>query len=172
MKTSEIKIFDIKSEDPDDHWSHLNVSGKRVLDLGCGRWDATDLSKTTPMYFLSKGAEFVLGIDKSQDEITFFKDKNIDRTDFIQLTVKEIKTLINLINLYNIQTIKMDIEGQEKIIFEGSAEDFKSIENVAIEYHIGIDANLLKNKLVEFGFIITHIGNLWIDNMGVIFAKK
>jgi len=172
MRVGTIKLFDIKSEDPEDHWSYLRVNNKRVLDLGCGRWETADFNRTTPIYFLSKGAKFVVGVDINQDEIDFFKDKNIDKTDFIQLNVNNIKTLTDLINLYNIQTIKMDIEGHERIILDGLAEDFKSIENIAIEYHIGADVDSIKNKLEEFGFTITHVGKLWVENMGVIFSEK
>jgi hypothetical protein len=164
--------FDIKSEDPMDHWSFLNVKNKRVLDLGCGRWEAKELEKTTPLYFLASGAAAVVGVDINEEEISFFKDQNISNTEFICVNLDSIDKLMSIINQYKIQSIKMDIEGHEGIILNASTEDFKDIESIAIEYHITVPSYPLIQKLKEFGFTIKYLGKLWVENMGVIFAEK
>jgi len=172
MKINILREFTIHSESPREHWMYLDVCGKRVLDCGCGRWDAVDKSDFTPIYFLNQGAEYIIGIDISQAEINFYNSEKISNSTFILDNLNTADKLINIINEYKIQTIKMDIEGNEKILFDVQKKDFIVIEQIAVEYHLSISKDELLAKLVELGFKDFTIGYLWIQGMGVIFAKK
>lgn len=172
MNNNIIKEYKILSESPSDHWPFLEVQGKRVLDCGCGRWDAKNKEEYTPVYFLEKGADYVVGVDISLEEIRYYQEQNIPNSIFIADSLNTSKKLVSLINDYKIQAIKMDIEGWEKIIFDTSSDDFSNISQIAIEYHMGVSKDNLLCKLVELGFREFIIGYLWIDGMGVIFAKR
>jgi predicted rRNA methylase YqxC with S4 and FtsJ domains len=66
----------VNNENPNEHWEFINVNGKTVLDLGCGRWEHVEYRDpnwpTTPEYWTQKGANQVIGIDADQNEIDWF----------------------------------------------------------------------------------------------------
>lgn len=169
IKTDE---FNIMSENPEDHWSKLDVCGKNVLDLGCGRWEASSFEETTPNFFLNQKANKVVGVDIEDNEIHFFTNINPPNCIFIKCDVSNADTLISLIKKYEIEVIKMDIEGNEIILKDIEIKDFKNISSIAVEYHLNVDKNLLVETLANLGFKNYKHGKLWVNGMGVIFATR
>lgn len=169
-----MKEFEIKSEDPAIHWPAdiINVDGKNVLDLGCGRWESKSFNDSTPGYFLEQGARNVYGVDSSEDEIKYFRSIHCNNAKFACLKVETKDQLIAMINHFNIDVIKSDIEGKELLFLQFTKEDVKNIQSFYIEYHGHPVRNYIKDKLLELGYNITHDGKLWIDGFGVLFANK
>ena len=164
--------FIISSESPAIHWPEINVNNKRVLDLGCGRWEATEIEETTPHYFLQQGAELVVGIDSSDEETQYFRNQKLPNTKFATLKIEHKDTLLQIIKHFNINVIKSDIEGKETLFLYLTKEDMSNIDTLYIEYHGQYIREQLEVKLPELGFNITKIGTLWLDGFGVIFADK
>lgn len=169
---NKISEFDIASENPKDHWDDLDVAGKNVLDLGCGRWDANSFEETTPYFFINKGASSVVGIDVVKEEVDFFKSKQLTNCTFIECSVRDKDTLLKLIADHKIDVIKMDIEGNEVILKDIEMKDFQNISSIAVEYHLNVDKNLLVETLANLGFKNYKHGKLWVNGMGVIFATR
>jgi SAM-dependent methyltransferase len=164
--------FTIPSESPSVHWPDINVKGKRVLDLGCGRWEATEVEETTPHYFLQEGAEFVAGVDSSEDETKYFRLQNLPNTKFATLKIEHKNTLLQIIENFNINVIKSDIEGKEILFLDCTKEELAKIDSLYIEYHGHYIREKLEDKLPALGFTIIKIGKLWVDGFGVIFAER
>jgi hypothetical protein len=71
----------------------------------------------------------------------------------------------------------MDIEGVESVLKDVQAEDWSSVEEVAIEYHNPECKKIITNKLTELGFTIFAINPFgwYVTNpniMGVLHAKR
>ena len=164
--------FNITNEDPIVHWPDINVKNKNVLDLGCGRWDATEQSKTTPIYFLDQGAKNVIGIDSSSAEVEYYQSLNLSNAKFFAESIQNSLLLKKIINENDINVIKSDIEGAEIIFLDFTQDDLKNVSSLYIEYHGHHIKNLLIPKIKNLGFIITKIGHLWIDGYGVLFCEK
>jgi hypothetical protein len=167
-----MKEFNIESEDPAVHWPGMNITGKNILDLGCGRWGETDQSKMTPIYFLNQGAKSVVGVDACINEINYFNSLNLPNTTFIFKGIEDAPTVISLIQKYKIDTIKCDIEGRETFILDLKKEDITNISTLYIEYHGDHIKHALVPKLIELGFTIPQIGYLWFPGYGVLFCEK
>ena len=165
----------VHSENPLEHWSDItDVTNKVVLDLGCG-WLFQPF-QSTPEYFISRGASRVVGIDASCGEIEkltktypdhFFACKEIKKPEDLQI----------LIGFCQPQVIKMDIEGYESVIDLMTAQDFSSVEEIAVEYHNPTCKRILLEKLPAFGFTVFAINQFgWfcldINQMGILHAKK
>jgi SAM-dependent methyltransferase len=175
--------FDINTEDSSDHWSPLLVSGKNVLDLGCGRWcsregswDNLNPNEFSPIWLANSGAKRVVGVDTSINEINYFNDLTKDRTDteftFIHQTINSSEQILDLITKYDINVIKCDIEGAETLFYSFTAADFNNIVSFALEYHNKDIKDNFLTKLPEWGFKVQTHGKLWIGDMGVLFAEK
>lgn len=165
----------VNSENPLEHWSDItNVQDKIVLDLGCG-WLFLDF-QSTPEYFLSRGASKIIGVDVSCSEIERLNQMYPDHR-FVCRPIKVKEDLIEMLETYRPQVIKMDIEGFESILNDMTAEQFASVEEIAIEYHNPDCKEILERKLPEFGFNIFAINQFgWFvtdtNIMGIMHAKK
>lgn len=165
----------VNSENPIEHWSDIeNVEGKIVMDLGCG-WLFQE-HESTPEYFINRGATHLIGVEASCGEIDKLKTLYPEQT-FICKTITSADDLVELFTTYSPQVIKMDIEGYESVIDNMSSEDWKSIEEIGVEYHNPTCKLILENKLVEFGFEITSINQFgWYvtdtNIMGILHAKR
>ena len=175
-QTSNIIEFKIESESSSQHWPYFNCSGKNVLDLGCGRWDVEVHEELSPIYFLNKGANKVVGIDSSVDEINYYnnyyKDNKPSNLFFENLKIEKTEDIKNLIEKYDINAIKCDIERYEILFYPLNEEDLKNIDVFALEYH---SPDICKDFLDYFNRlnynVIAH-GKLWFDGYGVLFAEK
>jgi hypothetical protein len=173
--------FNIESEDSSDHWRHLDPKGKNFLDLGCGRWCSREGSwdgllheEFSPIWIGENGANKVVGVDSSINEINYFNENNTDKDKFIFIheSINNEDQLKDLIKKYDINAIKCDIEGYEIHFLNFSKEDLKNINVFAVEYHSHDIKNKFTEKLNYWGFNIYAHGKLWIDGLGVLFAKK
>ena len=164
--------FKIESEDPLVHWPNINVTNKNVLDLGCGRWDETNQTKMTPLYFLSQGANNLIGIDSSIEEVRYFRSLNLSNAEFFAENIKDSSLVKLIIKQNDINVIKSDIEGKELLFLDFTVEDVTNISAIYVEYHGHYIKDLLIPKFVSIGFTITKIGHLWIDGFGVLFCEK
>ena len=167
-----MKEFKIESEDPVVHWPNIKVQGKNVLDLGCGRWDETDQSKMTPIYFLNQGAKSLIGVDSSVDEVKYFRSLNLPSASFFAENIKDVSLVRLIIQQNNINVIKSDIEGRELLFLDLTKDDVRDVSSLYIEYHGHGVRQLLEPKIIDLGFTITQIGYLWIDGFGVLFCEK
>ena len=165
----------VESENPIHHWSDVqNVEGKKVLDLGCG-WLFQPF-ESTPEYFIKRGASKIIGVDSMCREITQLKETYPEH-EFICKSILELDDLVSLITEHRPEVIKMDIEGYEKHMKDVTADQFASVEEVAIEYHNPNCKKILEDKLNELGFEIFSTNQFgWfctdLNQMGIIHAKR
>jgi SAM-dependent methyltransferase len=166
--------YEIKSENSSDHWVHFDVENKNVLDLGCGRWDVTDLNEMTPFYFYNQNASKVVGIDANNDEIVFLNENNPNKEKIIfqQGSIDSEQQVKDLIKTHSADAIKSDIESNEWVFFNFSPEDFKNITSFAVEYHNHFYKQEFLNRYERWGFKLKAHGKLWIDGLGVLFFEK
>lgn len=165
----------VNSENPIEHWSDIeDVEGKIVMDLGCG-W-LFQQHESTPEYFINRGAKHLIGIEAACGEVEKLKEIYPQHT-FICKTILSSDDLSELFKTYSPQVIKMDIEGYESVIDNMSSDDWKSVEEIGVEYHNPTCKEILERKLVEFGFEITALNGFgWFETdtnkMGILHAKK
>lgn len=165
----------VHSENPIEHWSDIQfVEGKIVMDLGCG-WLFQD-HESTPEYFINRGASVLIGVDAAGGEIVELQQKYPNHI-FVCKTITAKEDLIELFDKYQPQVLKMDIEGYESLIDQMDKHHFKSIEEIAIEYHNTTCKTILDNKLIEFGYEITSVNQFgWFQKdtniMGIMHAIK
>ncbi|MDP9048367.1 MAG: hypothetical protein M3N14_09535 [Bacteroidota bacterium] len=169
----------ITSEDASIHWKNLDVSGKVVLDLGCGFWEIDNVEESSPVYFKNKGAVKIIGVDLNANDINILKDyfKEYFKNDGSEFLVKQVTTtddLLELIMKYRVESIKCDIEGFEKVMFNISKDQVANITSISVEYHSHVLFLNLINTLNNWGFSITDHGVFTYggQNMGVLTAKK
>jgi len=169
----------INSENSSVHWKHLDVSDKIVLDLGCGFWDVNDMQESSPVYFKNKGAKKIIGVDLNVNDINILKnyfDEHFkgDGSEFLIKTITNTNDLLELIAKYQIESIKCDIEGFEKVMFNINKNQVKNITNISVEYHNNILFLNLLNALNNWDFkIINHsIFTYGPQHMGVLTAQR
>lgn len=153
----------IRSEEPIDHWGFLDIKGKTILDLGCGKFSSTI---STADWFLLNGASKVIGVDMGSNEY-------LDDVHYIQMCIDSKEKLQTLIRDYEPQIIKADIEGAE-IYFNELSSLGNTIE-LAIEYHSGELKEIVLNVIERHGFRVENIyqlNDIELERMGVIHAKK
>jgi hypothetical protein len=124
----------ITSEAPQIHWEHLNVTGGRVLDLGCAFWteDERQEGNGTSKYFLSQKPEFYLGVDINQGDITTLSQQ-YPQGKFLCQMVESPEQIFGWIKDNSITHIKSDIEGHETNFLKMS--DVGTLKEIAIELH-------------------------------------
>ena len=165
----------VQSENPLDHWSDIQlIKNKVILDLGCG-W-LFQPHESTPDYFINRGANKVIGVDVSCDEIEKLKLKYPNH-EFVCKAIMNTEDLLELISTYSPSLIKMDIEGYEIVIKHITLEQFSCVEEIAVEYHNTECKKILIEKLEEFGFEIFALNQFgWfctdINQMGIMHAKR
>jgi hypothetical protein len=168
---------EVSSEDPNHHWKYVNVSGKRVLDLGCGdHGNATTLPyPTTLEYFLERGASFVVGIDLDGEDVRALRAKAPSgRAHIEHITVDSAESITRLIAGYNIDIVKCDIEGGEVHLLSLDEVTFRSAEQYYIETHGPELYSQCIAKLAECAYTIYEQINLvhTEDWCKVIFAAR
>lgn len=170
----------VNNENPNEHWEFINVNGKTVLDLGCGRWEHVEYRDTnwptTPEYWTQKGANQVIGIDADQNEIDWFLKmyKNEIGYTFNCMIINSPDDFYHLINQYKPNVIKCDIEGGEIHLINLDNETFKLVDEYYIETH-GQELYLnCISKLFECDYeIYEEIDLIHTNgNCKVLFAKK
>lgn len=170
-----IVSYIINSENSVDHWPYFNVDNHNVLDLGCGRWHTPDFEQLSPIYF-SKKANLVVGVDCSEDEISFFTDKTKENSKyvFIHQCIDNSEQVKDMISKHNITALKCDIEGAEEALLDLTKEDLSVIKELAIEFHTDFLREEFKKKVIEWGFNIKVVASFvnTLDNMGVLFCSK
>jgi len=169
----------INSEDARIHWKYLDVSDKIVLDLGCGLWDVSDIKESSPVYFKNKGAKKIIGVDMNADDMRIFQDyfqENFpgDGSEFIVKEIANTNDFLELITKYQVESIKCDIEGFEKVMFDITKEQVKNIKNISVEYHTHILFLRLLNTLKNWDFeIINHsLFSYAPQSFGVLTANR
>ena len=169
----------IKSENSSEHWNKLDVAGKVVLDLGCGLWDVNDMQECSPVYFKNKGAKKIIGVDLNANDIDVLKgyfDEHFkgDGSEFLVKAITTTNDMLDLITKYQIQSIKCDIEGFEKVMFNINKSLISSVTDIAVEYHTHTLFLNLINTLKNWGFtLIDHSVFTYAPHgLGVITAKR
>lgn len=168
--------YAMESERSQDHWRHFNTQNKNVLDLGCGRHQTYVAEDHSPIYFLNGGANLVVGIDGSPNEVDYYKNLNyneklIFKTEMIDSPEK----IINLIKEHNITALKCDIEGFETNMYSITQEDMELIVELAIEYHTMEIREKILEKILEWGYTVNFEGKFTYchaPQMGVFFCSK
>jgi len=171
-----MEYFSITSENSSVHWPYFDTEDKVVLDLGCGRWDVQNHDELSPIFF-SKTAKHVIGVDSDPKEVEYFKETATppEKFTFLHLSITSPSTVSELIKKYSVNAVKCDIEGYEYSLLGLTEEDFRNINEFALEYHTPELREAFLNKYPEWGFnlfgkgVFTSVGN---DNMGVLLFKK
>lgn len=160
----------ITSELPEIHWEHLNVSGGKVLDLGCGFWTEAERQEGngTAKYFLSQKPALYIGVDiNKQDIITLSSQYENGR--FLCEAVSNEKQIEEWIAQHKITHIKCDIEGAENHLLK--MNDVGSLKEIAIELHHSNEGDFLA-WFDSIGFeCYRHDSVSFCPQIGVIYAK-
>lgn len=167
----------IFSENSSEHWQHLAVENMNVLDLGFGRWGVSNLKETSPVYFKSKKANRIIGVDCNREEVEFFseyfKNNFRDESIFINKYINHPDVLTDLIDRFKIDSIKCDIEGAEIHLYKLTRAALSNIKYISIEYHSpGLLKELIHVNNTSWNFnIIDH--SIFSDQfyMGVVTLK-
>lgn len=132
----------IHSENPIDHWAHINASDKVVLDLGCGFWtdEERKSGNGTARYFISQNPRKYIGIDSNRSDIQRLSGEFKDHI-FLEERIQSKEQIINLVCQHNPELVKCDIEGSEIALF--GLNDAITIREIAIETHNNLDGACL-----------------------------
>jgi hypothetical protein len=188
--------FDIISENSVDHWPHLDLNGKILLDLGCGRAIAhEDEFQQSPIFLGESGPIKVVGVDGNPEggplinnwngepsEIErlkkFVEDKGLNKDGkytFIWSMILSPDGLRYLIKQNGITAIKCDIEGYATNFYDLTKEDMQTVDVFALEYHTYDILDNFHKKFVEWGFTVYAEGTFTYcdaSGAGVLLAKK
>ena len=114
----------IPNEDPQNHWSFLEVKDKLVLDMGCSFYEAyfNPGMLSSAEWFVKEGATKVIGFDSEPAEVKKYHIvyKNNPKYEIFKMFLDGDVQIRELLK-YKPQVIKCDIEGAEI--------NFKSITN-------------------------------------------
>ena len=160
----------ITSESPEIHWEHLNVSGGRVLDLGCGFWTQEERQdgNGTTKYFLSQKPELYIGIDINQQDITTLSSQYADGKFLCEMVSSE-RQIGEWIAQHKITHIKCDIEGAENHLLK--IKDVGLLKEIAIELHHSNEKDFLA-WFEQIGFeCYRHDSVSFCPEISVIYAK-
>lgn len=170
-----IENYIINSENSTDHWGFFKSENEKVLDIGCGRWDVTDINEMSPFYF-GRNADTVIGVDAKLEDIEFFitQSLNNDKYKFYCKTINSPDQVIELLNNHQISAFKCDIEGAEYCLLGISSKDWLNVNYMAIEYHSADLKESFLKKIPEWGLKIRLMAkfNNVPDHMGVIYATR
>lgn len=171
-------IDNINTENPNQHWKHIECSGCVTVDLGCGRWDKVETRDaswlTTPEFFIDKGATIVYAIDADPTEIEWF-NQTVDKTRIVPIcsSINTVDDIISLYHYYKPTVVKIDIEGFEVLFLQLRDEIFTSINFYAIETHSEKLYTLFLKKFATLNYeIVGTINLIHAPPMKVIFARK
>src|SRR5258708_4589140 len=150
----------IHSEDSSIHWKHLEVRERIVLDLGCGLWGVDNIKESSPVYFKNKGANKIIGVDLNESNLKTFNNyfsehfKSCD-SEFLLKKIERTSDILELIEKYKIESIKCDIEGFEKVLFNINKNQLKYVTCISVEYHNQALLLNLVNTFNKWDFKIT-----------------
>jgi precorrin-6B methylase 2 len=152
----------IYGEDYDAHWNFTSFRNKIVLDLGADYG-------STAYYFLRKGATKVIAVEGDQQLAEKLRRnfQNDERVICIHGFINETKQISDLILHHHPNLIKVDIEGNEKLILNLSNEDLKRVEWL-IEAHSDEIYESLKRFFLNNQFKVRSFQ--YIDNLKILHA--
>lgn len=172
-------IKKITSENPDNHWSFLNVKDKIVMDMGCSFWDSTwnEGWLSSSEYFVSKEAKKVIGFDCAKHDIDRYHElyPNHQKYFMFHLCVNKDEHIENLLDDFQPEVIKCDIEGAEIHFQNITKYEINSVKEIGIEYHNEPTREMCIDRFNKWGFKVIdlyQLGNEDIQRVGVYHAKK
>lgn len=149
----------IYSENPKEHWKHLNCKNEIVIDFGCA-YNDVDAEKTrenklgTPHYIISQNPKQYVGVDMYEPDLNELKVE-FSNAIFINESIDSSDKIQKLFDTYSPTIIKSDIEGAEIHFINTSPP--KSLKAIAIETHSD-EIQIEFTKWAEsFGFGIKEI---------------
>jgi SAM-dependent methyltransferase len=160
----------IHSENPLEHWEHLDCRGKIILDLGCGFWtkEERDAGNGTAKYFISQNPIKYIGIDINSGDIQRLT-KEFPQGVFIEKAIRSTIDILEVLNEYHPSVIKCDIEGMEDALFGLSSS--KGILEIGIETHNGRERACL-DWLTRVGLTPWRIDSVsFCGEINVIYGK-
>jgi len=152
----------IYNEDYNDHWNFTSFENKVVLDLGADYG-------STAYYFLRNGAIKVIAVEGDQQLAEKLRRnfQNDKRVICIHGFINETKQISDLILQHHPNLVKVDIEGNEKLILNLSNEDLKRVEWL-IEAHSDEIYESLKRFFLNNQFKVRSFQ--YIDNLKILHA--
>jgi hypothetical protein len=150
----------IYKEDYDRHWNFTTFKNKVILDLGADYG-------STAYYFLLRGASRIIAVEGDPQlgkklKRNFQEDK---RVICVNCFIDEAKQISDLILRYHPDLIKVDIEGNEKLIHGLFSGDLKGTEWL-IEAHIEELYESLKRFFVNNQFKVRSYQ--YTDNLKIL----
>lgn len=126
----------IHSENPLEHWEHLDCRGKVILDLGCGFWAQAEreTGNGTAKYFISQDPIKYIGVDINAADIQRLT-KEFPQGIFIEKAIRYTGDILAILKEHKPSVVKCDIEGMEDALFGLSSSE--GILEVGIETHHG-----------------------------------
>jgi hypothetical protein len=97
-----------------------------------------------------------------------------DGSEFIVKEIANTNDFLELITKYKVESIKCDIEGFEKVMFDITKDQAKNITSISVEYHSHTLFLKLLNTLNSWGFeIINHsLFSYAPQSFGVLTANR
>jgi SAM-dependent methyltransferase len=160
----------IHSENPLEHWEHLDCRGKTILDLGCGFWTQAEreTGNGTAKYFISQDPIKYIGVDINAADIQRLS-KEFPQGVFIEKAIRSTMDILEVLNEYHPSIIKCDIEGMEDALFGLSSS--KGILEIGIETHNGRERACL-DWLTRVGLTPWRIDSVsFCGEINVIYGK-
>lgn len=162
-----VRIPPIYSENYDFHWGIIDVTNKRILDIGGSTGDTCD-------YFLSKGARDCINVDCNPDYI----DQCVQNIKIYNLPI--IPVLMNISNASQIESlieeykpdvVKMDCEGCEVHLVQVREEILRIVPEYIIETHSDPIFDSIQNKLLQNGYEIVNVKE-WAPHIRIVYARR
>lgn len=161
----------IASEYPHEHWKMLQVKGKKVIDMGCGKlWEGFP---NTIEYFLNEGAAAVVGVEMSDSEEKWY-DEHVPEAKIFTDCINSTEKMRHYLTM-GCQVVKMDIEGAESLLEWMTEQDMGWVEQLAIEYHSADKRRIIEEGQSRWGF--SHIEHYVLHDFpeqeqGVIYLRR
>lgn len=141
------KVRPLGNENYDQHWNYTSFKGKTVLDLGADYGSTTD-------YFLRHGAAKVASVEGNTEYARrlFARFGGDDRTPCIHMWIRTGNDIDLLVNLFKPDVVKVDIEGDEKLLLE---TDVARVREWLVETHTEQLRQQVSKFFLQSGFKVS-----------------
>jgi len=143
------RVPPLGGENYDWHWKYLSFRNKTVLDLGADYGSTAD-------YFLRNGASKVIAVEGNKNYANKFYRLlgNDKRIVYLPMWICSGKTIDSLVELYIPDVVKVDIEGQEKLLLDVNVG---RVKEWLVETHMEQLYQVISKFFVHNGFKVSTV---------------